>query len=463
MNKKKTMMITNTGVMAALCFVGTFIIRIPAYQGYIHLGDGFTLLSGIILGPVYGALAAGIGAMFADILSGYVQYSIASLLIKAVFALIAGYIYKNVKIKDVRIHTAICGLAGLTVPLGYMLFESAVLKIGKAAFLGVVPNTIQATAGVIVAIVIMQSIGDRLSVVMEISPKEESSLIKNNKESQKKKITNKNNKKKHNQSKKNVKKVNNCSCDGACKGHGACGKHCIKIKDLGVTIGSDTIIEHINMHIHCGKLTAVIGKNGAGKSTLVKAINGEIEHTGKVEMRVTENGKVSEINIGYVPQFLNIEKNTPTSVYDMFASYISDTPVFFRKNKEVYGIIEEQLKMFEAEELIDKAVCDLSGGELQRVMLSMATYPVPNLLLLDEPVSGIDKNGMDLFYNNICRLRDNYDLAIILISHDLEYVRKYADHVILLDKTIIKEGSPKEVFDSKEFREVFALDLGGIS
>ncbi len=299
---------------------------------------------------------------------------------------------------------------------------------------------------------------------MGVSPKEESELIKRNKESQKKRIQNKKGKKNHNSSKKkSVKKNNQCSCDGPCKGHGACGKHCIKINDLGVTIGSDIIIEHINMHIHCGKLTAIIGKNGAGKSTLVKAVNNEIIHTGTVEMRLSENGKTAELSIGYVPQFLNIEKNTPTSVYDMFASYISDVPVFFGRNKEIYRIIKEQLKMFEAEELIDKAVCDLSGGELQRVMLSMATYPVPNLLLLDEPVSGIDKNGMDLFYNNICRLRDNYDMAIILVSHDLEYVYKYADHVILLDKSIIKEGSPKEVFESKEFKDVFNINFGGIN
>ena len=88
--------------------------------------------------------------------------------------------------------------------------------------------------------------------------------------------------------------------------------------------------------------------------------------------------------------------------------------------------------------MIDKDVCDLSGGELQRVLLSLAVVPVPNLLLLDEPVSGIDKNGMELFFNNIIKLKNKYDLAIILVSHDLDYVAKYADRVILLDKTVIK-------------------------
>ena len=85
----------------------------------------------------------------------------------------------------------------------------------------------------------------------------------------------------------------------------------------------------------------------------------------------------------------------------------------------------------------------------------MATLPIPNLLLLDEPVSGIDKNGMDLFFKNIVELKENYDLAAILVSHDLEYVAKYADHVVLLDGKIVKEGTPKEVFGSKEFKKVF--------
>lgn len=88
----------------------------------------------------------------------------------------------------------------------------------------------------------------------------------------------------------------------------------------------------------------------------------------------------------------------------------------------------------------------MSGGELQRVLLSMAVTPVPNLLLLDEPVSGIDRNGMQLFYKNINKLKKHFDLAMIIVSHDFEFVRKYADHVILLDKKIVKEGSPKVKF-----------------
>lgn len=245
------------------------------------------------------------------------------------------------------------------------------------------------------------------------------------------------------------------TCNKDSKEHGACGLHCIKMMDIGVTIGKTKIIEHINLHIHCGKLTVIIGRNGAGKSTLIKAMLGEIEHEGTIEFRDMKQDVMSNLKIGYVPQHLNVEKNTPTSVYDMFASYISNRPVFLKKSKKLNEQITKQLQIFEAQDLIDKRVCDLSGGELQRVLLSIACTPTPNLLLLDEPVSGIDRNGMELFYRNIERLKREYDLAFILVSHDLEFVEKYADYVILLDRSIIKEGTPSEVLNSKEFQEVF--------
>jgi zinc transport system ATP-binding protein len=235
----------------------------------------------------------------------------------------------------------------------------------------------------------------------------------------------------------------------------ACGLHCIKINNISVTLGKENILKDVNLHIHCGRLTAIIGKNGAGKSTLLKAILGEVPHEGTIDFKDIKNNVYKDLKIGYVPQHLNIAKNTPTSVYDLIASFISKVPVFFLKSKKTYEKIKNQLKIFEAVELIDKAVCDLSGGELQRVLLSIATMNEPNLLILDEPVSGIDQNGMELFYRNIDKLKRDFDLAIILVSHDLNYVAKYADNVVLLDKTIIKEGTPSEVFNSKAFSNTF--------
>ena len=104
---------------------------------------------------------------------------------------------------------------------------------------------------------------------------------------------------------------------------------------------------------------------------------------------------------------------------------------------------------------LDRKPAQLSGGQRQRVAIAAALIQGSKLIVLDEPVSGMDQNGMELFYRTIYQLKEAYDLAVILISHDLEYVRKYADKVILLDKTVLKQGSVKEVFQSREFAGVF--------
>ncbi len=236
-----------------------------------------------------------------------------------------------------------------------------------------------------------------------------------------------------------------------------CGLHCIKVKDLGVSAGGQEVLRGINLHIHCGSLNVLIGKNGAGKSTLIRAILGDIPHTGKIEFKDREDGRIQRLRIGYVPQSLNVEKQTPVSVYDMIAAYQGNVPVFLRKSRSMKERIVESLRVFEAEHLLDQQVCSLSGGELQRVLLSMAIMDSPNLLLLDEPISGIDKNGMELFYRTIYELKETYDLAVILVSHDLDQVRRYADWVVLLDHTVLKQGSAKEVFQSEEFHAQFGI------
>lgn len=232
-----------------------------------------------------------------------------------------------------------------------------------------------------------------------------------------------------------------------------CGYCCTKIRNINVSFGKKEVLKNVNIHIHCGKLTVIIGENGAGKSTLIKAILGEVKHKGTILFKDKENSG-DKIKIGYVPQKLDIE-NSPATVYDVVTSYTSNFPVFAVKNKNKYEEIKKHLKEFGADKLIDSKINSLSGGQLQRVMLAIATMPYPDLLLLDEPVSGIDRNGKEQFYKTIAELKENHDLAIILVSHDFEYVKKYADKVILLDKTIISKGNPEEVLKSKEFIERF--------
>ena len=235
----------------------------------------------------------------------------------------------------------------------------------------------------------------------------------------------------------------------------ACGLHCTKIENITVKRDNQVILKDVTFDVHCGELTMVIGRNGAGKSTLLKALLNEMDHTGKVEFLDMKENKKRKIKIGYVPQSLNVERDMPTTVYDMFASYISNKPVWFKKDKKTEEKIKENLKIFGAEQLIDKKVGNLSGGELQRILLAIATTPIPNLLILDEPVSGIDRNGTRDFYQILSELKEKYDMSIILVSHDLDLVKKFADKVILLDKEIIKDGNAEEVFSSEEFKERF--------
>ncbi len=241
-----------------------------------------------------------------------------------------------------------------------------------------------------------------------------------------------------------------------------CGFHRVVIDNLRVKAGATTILENVSLSIACGALTVIIGKNGAGKSTLIKSILKEVSYEGLIEFRDLKDNTIGNLRVGYVPQHLNIEKNAPVSVYDLVAAYTTNVPVFLRKSKKLYEEIRERLALFDGEALIDKQVGDLSGGELQRVLLTIACTPVPNLLILDEPVSGIDRNGRKLFYKILNELKQQYDMSIILVSHDLELTAEYADSVVLLDRTVLKEGKAKDVMDSEAFREVFGY-LGALT
>ena len=240
------------------------------------------------------------------------------------------------------------------------------------------------------------------------------------------------------------------ACSGLC---------CTQIVDFGVTIGKTQILRDVNLHIHCGELTALVGPNGAGKSTLLKAILGETAHTGKLNY-LDEKGKhTGRPVIGYVPQHLDFDTGGPTSVLDLYLACRSRFPAWLAAPAGARRRAEACLTAAQAQGLIDRRLGALSGGELQRVLLALALEPLPDLLLLDEPVSGIDQQGMALFYETVSRLRREFDLSIILVSHDLELVARYADRVVVLQGTVQRVGEPGEVFADREVRRVLGLDL----
>lgn len=234
-----------------------------------------------------------------------------------------------------------------------------------------------------------------------------------------------------------------------------CGLCEIKVDNIGVKKGGEVLLSGVSFHLHCGELTALIGVNGAGKTTLVKSILGEIHHEGTVSYESHAGEKISNITIGYVPQHLDFDRSAPISVEDFLLVGRTSSPVCFFKNNKVKQDIDNALEMVGCKELKKRKLGSLSGGELQRVMLANALYPLPELLLLDEPVSGVDAAGSEKFYEVIKDLKQNYHMAIAMVSHDLGIVRDFADNVVLINKSVLKSGNAKDVFNSPEFKNSF--------
>ena len=236
---------------------------------------------------------------------------------------------------------------------------------------------------------------------------------------------------------------------------GSCGHSCcLRVENLSVTIGGETILRDINLHVHCGEMVALIGPNGAGKSTFLKAVLGQREHEGVIAF--SQPGQRSQKpRIGYVPQSPSFDPGDPISVADLFVCCMSRRPAFLGTGKAMRRKILACLARVHGEDLMDKRVGGLSGGELQRVLLALALEPVTNILILDEPLSGVDVEGQTALMDMLDEIRKSYDLSILMITHDFGMLPQYADKAVLIDRTVVKEGAPSDVLNSPEFRQVF--------
>ena len=241
---------------------------------------------------------------------------------------------------------------------------------------------------------------------------------------------------------------------------GSCGHACcLRVENLSVQIGSDQILKDVNLHVHCGEMVALIGPNGAGKSTFLKAVLGQREYQGVIAF--SQPGQRSKKpRIGYVPQSPAFDPGDPVSVADLFACCMSRCPAFLGLSKSMRELVLECLERVHGTDLIDKRVGTLSGGELQRVLLALALEPLPNILILDEPLSGVDIEGMENLMDMLDEIRREYDLSILMTTHDFSMLRRYADQVVLIDHTVRIQGSPDTVLDSEEFSRTFHMKGG---
>jgi zinc transport system ATP-binding protein len=234
-----------------------------------------------------------------------------------------------------------------------------------------------------------------------------------------------------------------------------CGDCCTRLEHVGVTLGGHPILSEINLHLHCGQLAAIIGPNGGGKTTLLRTILGEIPYSGTIHNELSKIKGSQKLVIGYVPQRLGFDATSPVTVLDLFAASLSARPVWLGFSRPVVELARSKLSVVGAADLLRSRLGALSGGQLQRVLLALALTPAPDLLLLDEPVSGVDPAGIDLFYKMISDLRQIHHLAIVLVSHDIVTAARYADRMLFLNQRVIADGLPAAVLRQPAVIETF--------
>lgn len=216
----------------------------------------------------------------------------------------------------------------------------------------------------------------------------------------------------------------------------------LKVVDLQVKFDQHLILDKINFSLFKNETLAIIGPNGAGKTTLFRALLGLIPYRGKIDW-------LSDIRIGYVPQKIFVYRDLPLTTKD-----------FFNLKKTSLKEIKQTLEKVGLEHVLDEKLGVLSGGELQRVLIAWALLGDPQVLLFDEPTAGIDISGEETIYSLLHRLQNQKNLTILLISHELQVVYKYATNVLCLNKEEVCFGPPKQVLDKDSLAKIFGNNVG---
>ena len=212
----------------------------------------------------------------------------------------------------------------------------------------------------------------------------------------------------------------------------------VKLNNAGFKQNDKWLVEGVSLTVEKGKIVTLIGPNGSGKSTTAKIALGIYKNIeGSVEKYTNK--------VGYVPQKISIDWTLPLRVYDfmLLTENIKDEA------------IDEALTLTGVIHLKNKNLGNLSGGEFQRVLIARAISKKPELLVLDEPVQGVDFTGEIALYELIKRISDTLNCGILLISHDLHTVMTATDHVVCLNGHVCCSGSPMDVAKNNEYKTLF--------
>lgn len=217
----------------------------------------------------------------------------------------------------------------------------------------------------------------------------------------------------------------------------------VQVQGVDVRFGGNTALEHVSLTVQRGEIVTLIGPNGSGKSTLVRTVLGLLRpDQGSVYTR-------PGIRIGYMPQRLHIDPVLPLSVRRFLTLGVRV------KQPQAAAALQE----VGAAHLIDRPLHGVSGGELQRVLLARALLREPDLLVLDEPVQGVDVGGQHELYELISRIRKERNCGILMVSHDLHLVMAATDHVVCLNHHVCCAGRPDKVSRDPAYLALFGPTL----
>jgi len=216
----------------------------------------------------------------------------------------------------------------------------------------------------------------------------------------------------------------------------------LRVQDLIVEVDHRIVIEHLSFTVKRGDIITILGPNGAGKTVLLRCLLGLLPYTGEIRW---EEG----IKIGYVPQRLPFIKDIPLSVMDFFAlKQASERDV--QKIMQVVGF---------SEELLGRKIGDLSSGQFQRILIAWSLIGSPDVLLFDEPTTGIDISGEETIYNFLAKLREERHLTMLLVTHELNVVYQFSTQVICLRKQAVCYGPPREVLTTESLQNLYGGDV----